>query len=335
MKHNQKYNTGESPVQNIVSMENISSAEYFFYKNEEPKRVLEDINLLIKRSEAWGINGRSSYEIKLLLEIMANIRPYDCGKCVLIERGMMRNKRTILKHVFYIGNSNMIYNNMNMLEFLMFAMGKQKVNKVELQDRIFEFIIDIGLGNLSLTPNRMLTKEENAVVELIAAAYSDCMMIVYNFPEYEFDETLINAIEKISVLIRDKGKALILGTQNSLLIEKTCSHTAFIADGRLIYKGTVDNLRFNYDKILVIIRDKNIYSVADKLAAILPYHKLSVKDDSLFVYCTGKEGCDAGYIYKKVAEAGITPDYMEINPKTVQNAYEEIILQYDLQKQLF
>lgn len=334
MEHNTKQNTRETQVENIVFMEDISSGEYFLHENEEPRRVLEDIDLLIKKAEAWGISGKSGFEIKLLLEIMANIRPYDTGRCILIERGMVRNKRIILRHVFYIGNSGMVYNNMNVLEFLMFAMNKFKGSRVELQERIFEFLIAAGLDYIALTPNRLLTKEEKAVVTLVAAAYSDSIMIVFNFPGYEFDEVLIEAIAKISMFIRDRGKSLIIGTQNSLLIEKACTHTAFIADGRIIYRGTVENLRLNFDKVVVIIRDKDIDTMMEQLAPLFSDCVLSIKDDSLLISSCGEEACDPGHIYKKIAEAGFAPGYMEINPKTVGNAYEEIVLGHDLQKQL-
>jgi len=226
----------------------------------------------------------------------------------------------------------MIYNNMNVLEFLMFSMSKSNTNQVELQEQIFEFIIDIGLGELSLTPNKMLTKEEKAVITLITAAYSDSMMIIFNLPEYEFNEVLTGAIAKISCFIMHKGKTLILGTQSCLLIEKACSHTAYIADGGIIYQGSVENLRSRYDKVVVIIRDKSIYHMMDKLAVLLPNHKLSIRNDSLLISNYGKEEDNAGYIYEKIIETDFIPGYMETNIKNVQNAYEEIVLQYDLQK---
>ncbi len=332
MKKNTKQDTGEMKIKNIVFMEGISSGEHFLFENQEPRPVLEHIDLVINREEAWGISGQSAYEIKLLLEIMANIRPYDKGRCILMERGMLRHKRVILEHVFYIGNAGMLYNNMNVLEFLMFVMNQFNTDKVALQDEIFESIIDMGLGHISLTPNRMLTEEEKAVVTLLAAAYSDSTMIVFNFPEYDFDERLVDAIAKIAGFIQARDKSLIVGTKNNFLIQKACSHTAFLIDGRLLYQGTVEQLRFSYDKILVIIRDKKIYNMLDQLAPLLPDYKLSIKEDSLLISSLGEEEGDPGSIYKKIAEAGIVPDYMEINPKTVYNAYEEIILRHDLQK---
>lgn len=316
----------------VVMMEGISSGEHFLVSGEIVRRVLDNITLLIRKAEAWGINGTSLFEIKLLLEIMANIKPYDRGKCVLIERGMMRRKRVILRHVFYIGSSEMLYNNMNVLEFLMFAAAKLKINRVVLQEQIFELLIAIGLGHLSLTPNYMLTKEEKAVITLIAAAYSDCPMIVFNLPEYVWDEVLIDAVAELTSLIRERGKTLILATQNCLLIEKACSHTAITKDGKLIYSGTVENFRMNFDKVEVIIRDKAVHAMRGKLALLFPGYKLVSKEDSLMISREGSEAIDHGAIYKKIIESGFTPDSIEINPKTVQNAYEELMRQHDLQK---
>lgn len=322
----------EQVPEQVVLMEDISSIEHFLIGGENPRRVLTDITLLVGRAEAWGVNGTSLFEIKLLLEIMANIRPYDRGKCVLIERGMMRRKRMILKHVFYIGSPDMLYNNMNVLEFLMFATAKFKINKVVLQEQIFEQIIALGLGHLSLTPNHRLTKEEKAVITLIAAAYSDSLLIVFNLPEYVWEEVLMEAVAKITHFIKEKGKTLILATQNCQLIEKACSHTAITREGQLIYSGTVERFRFDFDKVEVIIKDKAACAMLEKLAGLLPAYRLVSKDDSLLISRKASEVIDHGAIYKKIIESGFTPDSIEINPKTVQNAYEELMRQHDLQK---
>lgn len=328
-------NHSGSSIENIVFMENLSSGEHFLREGEEPRRVLADINLVIKRGQSWGINGRSLFEIKLLLEIMANIRPYDGGRCVLTERGMMRHKRIILQHVFYIGNADMLYNNMNVLEYLMFATAGFRTSWVEHQERLFEFIIEAGLGHISLTPIEMLTKAEKAVITLLAAAYSDCLMIVLNLPDYEFDGVLTAAVAKISAFIRERGKTLVLSTRNNLLIEKACTHTAFVADGEIIYRGTVDDLRFNFDHIVLMIRDKKIDIMLTKLAALLPEYWLFIKGGRLMISSQGREEQEPHYLYQKIIEAGFAPESIETNLKTVENAYEEIGRQHDLQKQLF
>ncbi len=313
----------------VLHMEELSSLEHYS-QGKELQRVLQDINLRMKMSESWGIYGQSAFEIKLLLEIMANIKPYHDGKCVLVERGMMRNKRVILDHVFYIGTTAMLYNNMNVLEYLMFATAKQKIKLVYRQEEIFELLISLGLGPISLSPIAYLTPEERAVITLVAAAYSDSIMIVFNFPEYKFDDVLSNAMAKIADRIVKKGKTLILGSRDCQLIERACSHTAYLAKGRIIYQGTVKDLRRNYDKVLFIIRDKNISQIKERLAILLPQHKLSIVGDRLLVSDYRDMGPEVPSIYKKIIEAGLAPQQVKINLKTVENAYGEVAKQYDL-----
>lgn len=334
MKCDSNLNNECAQIENIVLMENISSCEYFVYDNNEKAPVLEDISLRVKKGETWGITGRSTYEVKLLLEIVANIRPYDKGRCALVERGMLRCKRLILGHVFYICTPDMLYDNMNVLEFLVFAMRKYNRNIAELQRQLFEFIIDIGLGYLSLTLIKALTKEERAVVTLIAAAYSECAMIVFNLPDYEFDDVMINAISKISLFIREKRKSLLLGTKSYPLIEKACSHTAVIGGGRIIFQGIVRDFCLEYDSIAVIIKDKNLPKLHEMLLPLLPDHELVIKDESLLIRTKHSRPDDPVYIYSKISEAGIYPEYIEVNQKTVTNAIEEIFAEYDIQKQL-
>lgn len=333
MGKNININKNEKLVENVVKMENISSNEFFVTKNFEPKRVLENVSLLIKRKQVVAISGPSTFEIKLLLEIMANVKPYFSGRCVLIERGMMRLKRIILPHVFYIGTSEMIYKNMNVLEFLMFATAKSGLNEVERQDQVFESLINVGLGNISLSPISMLTREERVVIALLVSAYSKSNLIIVNLPQYVYDERLIGAIKKISDFIVRKGKTLVIGTQSCSLIQEACTDVVYISDGNVIYHGEVEKFQKTFDRIAFYIEDSNILEIYNKLAPLLPEYYLKIIDNSTMTisnYLDDEQ--DATLLYNKLIEAGITPESVRINSKTVQNAYEEMMRRYDLQK---
>ncbi len=318
-----------------VFMKEISSIEHYIDKNKEFVPVLKDISLIMKESESWGIYGRSLFEIKLLLKIMANIGPYRDGKCVLAEKGMMRKKRVVLDHVFYIGTSTMPYDNMNVLEFLMFATAQQKGSSVYRQDEIFELLIDLGLGYISLSTIKKLNESEKSVITLIAAYYSDSIIIVFNLPEFEFDTVLTDALGKISKLIVNAGKTLIIGTQNCPLIEKACTHTAYVRDGIVIYQGEVKHLRRDYDNLLLVVEDENVLEIKNNLQVYLPEQNFSIIDNRLLVYENSANSSNPFIIYKKIVETGLAPQKVKINPKTVKNAYREIDRQYALRKRLF
>jgi ABC-2 type transport system ATP-binding protein len=319
---------------NMVLMEHLTSGEYLLKEDTHQQRILQDVNLLMKRGEAWAVSGRTSIEVKLLLEIMANIRPYDTGRCVLAERGMMRRKRVILHHVFYIGSADMLYDTMNVLEYVMFAVRPIKKGGIFVQEELFEALIDLGLGHVSLTPIRLLTNEERAVVTLAVAGLSDSLLIVFNLPNDTFDEVLTGAIGKITARIRKDGKTLVIGTNSDRLAEAACTHAAYLADGQVIYQGTVEDLRHHYDPVELIVRGGNLDLLAQRLLPKLPGYALELKESCLLILNrTGRKDAE-GLIHEKILETGIIPESMELNPGTIRGAYEELLRLHDIQIKL-
>ena len=320
-------------IRNVVRMAGLKSAEHFVRECAEPRRVLDGVFMRVDRGQVWGVTARTACEIRLLLEVMGNITPYEDGKCVLAERGMMRRKRVILPHVFYIGGADMLYGNMNVLEYLCFATERQGGDRLAVQEELFERLIDFGLGHVSLAGIRWLTEEERAAVALLAAAHSDCLLVVFNLPEWQFDERLQGAIAKTAALMAASGKALVLGTLDKGLIQRACSHTAFVAEGRTIYQGRVNNLRRHFDKAAVIIEDGDIGGLKGKLAPVLVGCGLAEKDGRLQVMVRD-EAVSPLEIYQRIAAAGIAPRGMRVNEKTVDNAYEELMRRHDLLERL-
>lgn len=330
MVHEGVPNTQQEEVQNVVFMEKLSSCEFFLKDGEPPHPVLHDIGLSFQKGQVWGLTGNNLFEVKLLAEIIANIKPYRGGKCVLLERGMMRQKRIILPHVFYIGDSEMAYNNMNVLEFLMFATANLPGDKVDHQEQLFQYLIDIGLKRISLSPIYQLSREQKAVVILLAATYSESQLIVCNLPDYSFDDTLILAIQQIARLIVKKGKVLVITTGIPELIEKVCSHILFLLNGTVYYQGTVPDFCHKYDKSILAIQDDNVELIAETLQKTLPCYDYNLGEDKLVVCSRGDEEGKPNLIYAKIVEAGLAPARIKINRKKAKNACEEVIRRNDL-----
>ncbi len=62
----------------------------YAFPDGHQQAVLRNVNLQVRRGESWGIISNEPFESELLLEIIGNVRPYGEGRCVLVERGMMR-----------------------------------------------------------------------------------------------------------------------------------------------------------------------------------------------------------------------------------------------------
>lgn len=310
----------------LVRMERLRAAEYLIYDEQEPRRVLENIWLRIKTGQTWGIYALTLYEAALLLKIMANTHPYEDGCCVLSERGMMRKKRVILPHVFYIGSTEMMYDNMTVLEYLMFATAKEKTKPAARQERLFEWLIACGLGDLSLSEIRWLDPEEKAIVILMGAACSQSSIVVFNLPQLEFGESLRRAFTAISSHMREDGKALIISTKDESLIQSACTHIAFLANGRIIFQGTVEGLRAHFDAYTVCIEADDVSE--KRLREAHNEYRIDKKKDGLYI--SGRKGQTPQDIFREILDKGIVPLTMKIHQKTVKIALEELVNRHDL-----
>ena len=180
-----------------VLMEHVGSMEYYQSPQQDPKQVFSDINFEALEGEVWAILGTSAFEVRLLLEIIANARPYKDGRCVLAQKGMMRKKRTILPHVYYIGSTNMLFTNMNVLEYLMYITAREQGDAAVRQKRILEKIMELNMGYVALSVIGNLTPSERSVVTLLVSLFTESKLIIWNLARLEYDERSLQAIAAI------------------------------------------------------------------------------------------------------------------------------------------
>ncbi len=314
----------------VLQLKDVTSLEHYPLEGGAFRPVIRDLSLEVRKGESWAIYGEKPLDLKLLLEIMGNIIPMGQGSRTLLEESSSHKLRRILDSVFYIGGSGMLIPNMNVLEALMFATAPQKGDTVLRQEDLFETLIDLGLGHLSLTPVHLLTSEESALVTLLTAAYSDSPLILFNLPQLSFDDLLLRVLASISEFITLNDKALVLSTTDSLLVERTCDFTVFLHEGQVLFAGSVAELLTRYDKTLIILEDDESSSLLDPLTQLLPQQAISLEDGQLIISDREGQTSDPLALHQRIVEAGLAPGAMAINHKSAKAAFKALGRSHDL-----
>ena len=323
-------NPEESTRERAVYMKDICSMEHYYYKDKTQKAVLNDITIDIYQKEVWGIIGEDEYELKLLLEIMANVKPYESGKCVLNNRGMMRRKRRILEHMFYIGDCDMVYKNMKVLEYLMFTTNKTKKNDLDRQEEFLNLLEEIQFSEVCLVSINNLKPQERAIVTLLLASISKSQLIIFNLPEVDFDEKLIKVISNIARRIRESNKAFVIASKNSILVDRVCEKTAFLKDGKLVYKDNTENLKNELDKVIAIIRTKETKKITEYLKVIYPKLGFEINEDSIYIYNDNNIKIDFNDFYRVCSKYGEDIDSIKKWNKSLYNVFKKVVEDSDL-----
>ncbi len=321
-------NFSNNQIKKAVMMSDICSAEHYF-RSGELDRILKNISFEVLMGEAVGITAKVKQEARLLLEILANVRPYYSGKCVLAEKGMMQKKRLILPHLFYIDTPNMLYDNMTVLEFLVFVTSYSGISLKNRQKKHLDTLIEYGLDYIALSQIADLSDTEKLIIELLAAADSNSTLVVFNVLEYDFTDSQVRSIMKICSYIKERG-SIVIGTNQPKLIGVCCDKVAYVLEGSIHFFGSVADLCRTWDKVLYLISDSNPKAVAETLAKSYSNYTYVTHGNSILVYNYSDSRLTDSEFLRILFENGISPDNIKINKGRVENSLEELNRLHDL-----
>lgn len=318
-----------------VFLQDLTSEEHV---TDEISRLLKPlfsgVSLTVSAGEVWGISSRNLTSTRVLCQIIGSMRSYGAGVCRLGPLGTMKVKRRILPHLFYIDTHEMIYQNKTVLEQFMFA-TKQKnyvFGDVDRQIKLLKLLEDMGMGYIALSTISDLYDTEKLLVTLLIASESNSGLIVCDWTAYTFSQPEIEILVRITERLRYLDKAVVIGTMQPKLIGMVCDNTLFIYKGEPIYCGCVEDLYSFADRVAFVLNDKNAQRLGRALSYLLPGWQVRVSGDNLYLYNYTDTPMSAEAFYRILSDNGLSPDYIKVNLDRVENSFEELVEQYDLQK---
>ncbi len=318
----------------VLCIDRLYSLEYYDnFKNHSLEHVLKNINFAAGSGEIWSFLGSSVFEVKLLLEIMANSRAFEEGKILINGSDITGRVGIVLPQIFYIGSTNMAFGNMNVLEYLMFITSSARRRTVLRQEYLLDFLLRVGLEYICLTPIVRLTVEEKTLLLLTAALQSQSQLIIMNLPRLQYSQTEIEVINNLGSVIRQQKKSLILSTQYSELAQAVSTHICYIDKGSIIFSGALGYFLDKYDKVIYILsmEDANATAVYDILTLVLPEFKYFISINR--VYVIDDKGIKNAYskLLSTLNSYGIKPDLIRKNKKNINSALQELLRVHDIQ----
>jgi len=309
----------------IVQASAITSRETYLYPDGSRENVLRGLYLEVKRGECWGIIGDEPFEVELLMQIIGNVRPYASGRCVLVERGMMRQKRRILPHVFTISGGDTVPGNLNTLEYLMYVTAHFDVPDARRQADILEMLLAAELYHLTLVPMKYLTAGERAVVSLLAAALSKALLVIFSVAELTFDPRVYAGVRYVAGMIAARGGALLIGTQDCDLAQAACDHAAFLINGRFSQRDAMEPLLKLLDRRAFILTCAEPQRLAEAIRNADPALDALVFENEVHVYTRGEASLDEAQMMRLLLQTGETVETLQVSRPTLKNAYREVL----------
>lgn len=219
---------------NIV-VENLTKKYY-------SQKAIDNISFEVKTGEILGFLGPNGAGKTTTMKIITCFMAPSEGNVKIGDLDIFEHQDEIKRKIGYLPESNPLYLDMPVLEYLQFAAELQGVEKNKIPSRIVEMVHVCGLDIEKHKKIGELSKGYRQRVGLAQAMIHDPEILILDEPTTGLDP---NQIVEIRKLIKELGreKTVILSTHILPEVEATCDRILIINKGKIVADGTADILR--------------------------------------------------------------------------------------------
>lgn len=221
------------------------------------QNALDNVSLNIHQGEIVGLLGPNGAGKSTLMKILTCFIPPTEGTASVMGFDVQDNPLEVQRRVGYLPESNPLYTDMYIREYLAFVAGIHHLGK-NAKARIEEMIQLTGLDVEVHKKIGMLSKGYRQRVGLAQAMLHNPEVLILDEPTSGLDP---NQLLDIRNLIREigKSKTVILSTHIMQEVEAVCDRVVIINKGKIVADDTTGNLTaLSGGELLVVEFDKPV-----------------------------------------------------------------------------
>ena len=209
-------------------------------KQYKKQIAVDDISFEIKSGEIVGFLGPNGAGKSTTMKIISCFIPPTKGTITVCGFDVSNDDLKVKKKVGYLPESNPLYYDMYVKEFLNFIASLHKINNKK--ERIKEMIEMVGLQNEQHKKIGTLSKGYKQRVGLAQAMIHDPEVLILDEPTSGLDP---NQIIEIRDLIKNfgKDKTVLLSTHIMQEVESMCDRVIIINEGKLVADDSVESIK--------------------------------------------------------------------------------------------
>ncbi len=210
-------------------------------KSYGSQKAIDNISFQVNNNEIVGFLGPNGAGKSTTMKILTGYLEADSGTAIINGINVNTNSIEAKKQIGYLPESNPLYYEMYVKEYLEFIAGLHKISK-GITSRINEVIDLTGLRPESKKKIGQLSKGYKQRVGLAAALIHDPEVLILDEPTSGLDP---NQIIEIRELIRELGKNKTVLFSSHILqeVESICQRVIIINKGIVVADDTLSVLR--------------------------------------------------------------------------------------------
>lgn len=250
--------------------------------------AVNDISFKLNKGEITGFLGPNGAGKSTTMKMITGYLQSDAGTVLVNGIDVQRNPIDVKKMIGYLPESNALYYEMYVSEYLYFVAGIKKI------DQKWKHIKNvIALTSLELEKNKkigQLSKGYKQRVGLAAALINQPEVLILDEPISGLDP---NQIVEIRNVIKQQGsdKTVLFSSHTLQEVNAVCDRAIIIHEGKIVANDSLQNLQHQKNEVVTVIvsfREQYLtpeqlkFNFVDRVEMITPGNfKLHTKQEQL------------------------------------------------------
>lgn len=261
------------------------------------QKAVDDISFSLQKGEIVGFLGPNGAGKSTTFKIITGYMEPDSGSAFVCGLNVTENPLAIRQKIGYLPESNALYVEMYVREYISFIAGVHKLSQAK---KAIDHVIEMtGLTAESKKKIGQLSKGYKQRVGLAAALVHNPEVLILDEPTSGLDP---NQIVEIRNVIKEQGanKTVLFSSHVLQEVEAICDRIIIIHHGKIVANNTIENLRSdtNNKRVKIAFEEKLDKGVFDKIPGIFKIDQLNQHQWSLI-------SADATLLRKQLLEFAV------------------------------
>ena len=226
----------------MIEIKNVSKT----YNNNI--KAIDNLNLKINDGEIVGFIGLNGAGKTTAIKMMTGILVPDTGTITINGYDIVKDSLKAKQIIGYIADNPDMFLKLTGIEFINFIANIYKVPVTIRKKRIKLFGERFGLSDVLDKPMQGYSHGTRQKMMVVAALVHDPAVWILDEPLIGLDPTSAFELKKMMREHADKGNAVFFSTHVLEVAEKLCDRIAIIDKGKIVFVGTLKELKDKYDK---------------------------------------------------------------------------------------
>ena len=228
----------------IIHLENITK---IYNEKSDPLKALDDISLDIQKGDIYGIIGMSGAGKSTLVRCINLLERPTSGRVIVRGKDMqalsnreLRRERTEISMIFQHFNLLM---QKNVEDNICFPLYINKVKKADARKHCAELLEIVGLSDKAKAYPSQLSGGQQQRVAIARALATNPEILLCDEATSALDpQTTTSILSLLKEINARYGITIVIITHEMAVVREICSHVAIVDNGRIVEKGTVDDI---------------------------------------------------------------------------------------------